>query len=119
MSVDYATNPSTFDKRLTIFAEKVVFDEYNNPKSLWHPFAVVMAAIEPMVGREYWQAAQSQSEGSFRITMRFRKGITDRIRFKYEGDEGVRWFEAKSPPINIREHNQYLEIMCKEVVAND
>lgn len=119
MAVDYASNPAVFDKRVTLLKEYIVYDEMNNPQSKWHPFAVVMVAIEALTGREYWQAAQSQSEGSARITMRYRKGINDRIRILYESEDGNTVFEPKSPPVNIKEHNQYYEIMCRELSAND
>lgn len=119
MAVDYATNPAVFDKRMTLLKEFIVYDAFNNPRSVWHPFAVLMVAIEALTGREYWQAAQSQSESSVRITMRYRQGINDRIRLRYESEDGVSVYEPKSPPVNVREHNQYIEIMCRELSAND
>lgn len=118
MAVDYSTNPAVFDKQVTLFREYTVFDEMNNPRSEWHPFAVVMVAIEALTGREYWLASQSQGEGSVRVTMRYRKGITDRIRIKYESEDGPVMLEPKSPPVNIREQNKYYEIMCREL-SND
>lgn len=119
MAVDYATNPAVFDKEVTILKEVIVHDDFHSPRSRWHPFAKVRVALEPLTGREYWVASQSQSEGSIRITMRYRKGITDRVRFLYESEDGSVVFEVKSPPINIREQNQYLEIMCRELSDHD
>lgn len=119
MAVDYSTNPAVLDKEVTILKEHIVYDEFHNPKSVWHPFARVRVALEPLTGREYWVASQSQSEGSVRISMRYRKGIDDRVRFVYDSEDGRVVFEVKSPPINIREQNRYLEIMCRELSEHD
>ena len=118
MAVDYATNPAVFDKQVTILKEHTLLDEMNNPRSVWHPFARVAAAVEPISGREYWQAAQSQGEAAVRIVIRYRSGITDRMHLRYESEDGPVIFEMKSPPINYREQNKYLELMCREYSAN-
>ena len=118
MAVDYAINPAVFDKEVTILKEYTVFDETNTPQSKWHPFAKVRASIEPLSGREYWQAAQAQGEASIRIIIRYRKGITDRMHFRYDSEDGSVVYEMKSPPINCREQNMYLELMCKELSTN-
>ena len=116
--VDYAVNPAVFDKEITILKEYTVLDESNTPQSKWHPFAKVRASIDPLSGREYWQAAQAQGEASVRILIRYRKGITDRMHFRYDGEDGTVIYEMKSPPINYREQNIYLELMCKELSTN-
>lgn len=116
MSVDYRTNPAVFDKIVTILEQRMIRDSYNNARSVWHPFAVVRASLEPLTGREYWTASMSQAEGTIRVVMRYRKGITDQMRFKYESDDGVTILEVKSPPINVLEQNQFLEIMCRELM---
>ena len=113
MPVDYETNPAVFNKQLVVLKEHILRDEYGAPRSFWHPFAVVMASIEPLSGREYWQASQSQSEATVRITIRYRAGIDDRIRLRYEGPEGPVVYEMRSPPINLLEKNRYLQLMCR------
>lgn len=115
MAVDYRTNPAVFDKVVTILAQRQVRDEFNNSRSVWHPWAVVRASLEPLTGREYWQASQSQQVGSIRLVMRYRKGINDQMRFKYESNDGPIILEVKSPPINVLMQNQFLEIMCREL----
>lgn len=115
MAVDYKTNPAVFDKIVTIYEQRMIRDSYNNARSVWHPFAVVRASLEPLTGREYWTASMSQAEGTIRVVMRYRKGITDQMRFKYVSDDGPVVLEVKSPPINVLEQNQYLEIMCREL----
>lgn len=116
MAVDYASNPAVFDKRVTILRQVQIRDSYNNSRSAWHPFAVVMASLEPLTGREYWVASQSQAEGTIKLVMRYRKGINDQMRFRFETEDGVKTLEVKSPPINVLEQNQYLIIMCRELI---
>lgn len=116
MAVDYRTNPAVFDKIVTILRQEQIYDSYNSARSVWHPFAVVRASLEPLTGREFWIASQSQAEGTVRVVMRYRKGITDQMRFRYDSDDGEVTLEVKSPPINILEQNMYLEIMCRELM---
>lgn len=115
MSVDYKSNPAVFDKFVTILQQHMIRDAFNNARAVWHPFAIVRASLEPLTGREYWTASMSQAEGTIRVVMRYRKGITDQMRFKYESENGTKILEVKSPPINVLEQNQYLEIMCREL----
>lgn len=119
MATDFIENPGVLDKRVTILREHIVYDEFNSPQSRWHPVAKVWSSIEPISGREYWNAAQSQGEASVRIVIRFRPDVSSRMRVKYEGENGVKVFELSSPPINYREQNQFLELMCKERATND
>lgn len=119
MATDFIDNPAVLDKRVTLYKEVMILDALNTPQSKWHPVAKVWASIEPISGREYFQAAQSQSEASVRIVIRYRKGITDRMRLKYYSEDGETLFELKSPPINYREQNKFLELMCKEKSTND
>lgn len=114
MPVDYKTNPAVFDKEVTILAQVQVQDSYGSSRSVWHPFAKARVSLEPLTGREYWRASMSQSEGTIRLVMRYRKGITDQMRFQYDSDDGPIVLEVKSPPINVLERNEYLEIMCRE-----
>lgn len=119
MTVDYATNPAVFNKQVVILTEKIVFDEYQTPRSFWHPLAKVMASIEPLSGREYWQASQAQAEATVRVIIRYRDGITDRTRLRYEGVDGVTIYELRSPPINYLESNRFLLLMCRELSGNN
>lgn len=119
MATDFLYNSAVFDKRVTLIKEVIVRDDLNTPQSKWHPVAKVWASIEPISGREYWSAAQSNSESSVRIVIRYRQGITSRMRVKYESEDGTVVYETSSPPINYREQNEYLELMCKEKSTND
>ena len=118
MPTDFINNPAALDKLVVLIKEVTVQDEFNVSQSRWHPYAKVWASIEPISGREYWNAAQSQSEASVRIVIRYRDGVTSRTRVRYESEDGIVDFELKSPPINYREQNQFLELMCREKSVN-
>lgn len=119
MAVDYSTNPAVFNKQVTLLKEYIIPDKYGTPQSVWHPFAVVMVSIEPLSGREYWQASQSQSEATVKIMLRYRHGIDDRTRLSYERSGKKVTYEIKSPPIDILEEHKYLQLMCKELSKRD
>jgi len=46
----------------------------------WTTYATVWGAIEPIRGREFWDASKVNSEVTARITIRYRSGITSMMR---------------------------------------
>jgi SPP1 family predicted phage head-tail adaptor len=75
----------------------------------------VWGSIEPLTGREYIQAQQSESSVSHKIrTEQLPQNLgpaNPRMRLKF----GDRTFEALSV-VNVEERNRELEWMCVEVV---
>jgi SPP1 family predicted phage head-tail adaptor len=67
------------------------------------------AAIEPLRGREYFQAAAAQSEVDTMITMRYRSGVKTRMRVNYAG----RHFDIQAVK-DIQLRGRELQIMAKE-----
>jgi SPP1 family predicted phage head-tail adaptor len=83
----------------------------------WVAFASnVAASVEPISGKEYFEAQQTQSEVTHKIRIRFKSGITSAMRVNFKG----RIFAMTSPPINWEERNRDMMLMCSEVtpVAN-
>lgn len=80
----------------------------------WATLATVWAAIEPLTGREFFQAQQVQAEVSHKITMRHYTGITispkDRLLY------GTRVFRIESM-LNVEERSIELVLMCREEVS--
>ena len=74
-------------------------------------FATVWASIEPLSGRELFQAQQVQAEVTHRVRMRYLAGVTA----KMTGLFGTREFQILSV-INPEERNRELVLMCKEQV---
>lgn len=78
----------------------------------WADTATVRAAVEPLVGREYWAAQQVNAERTVKFHIWYRSGVTPKMRVSYDS----RTFDIKSV-INVNERNRELVLMCEEVVS--
>lgn len=105
-------NPGLLNKRISISGKSKTKSSYGGYVEDWVEIAMVWANIKPLRGRELFQAKQVQAEIETKITIRYRTGIKSDMRVTY----GDRTFQIVAPPINVDEKNQYLEILCKEVV---
>lgn len=85
-------------------------DADGRPAGSWQDVATVWAAVEPLRGREFWEAAAQQSEVTIRVRIRYRAGITAAMRVKF----GDRLLEIVHS-INVDERNRELHLMCREV----
>ena len=117
--IDYASNPSVFNRRVYLLKSHSFRGESGEIRTIWHPFATVMAAIEPMSSRERWKVMQAQSEATVRIVIRFVYGVDGRTRVLYKAAEGDRTFQLVGPPINYHDEGNFLELMCKEYPDNE
>lgn len=50
----------------------------------------------------------------YRIVIRYREGVNPEVRVMYQG----RVFEQVVPPLDIYMRHQYLQLTCKELLAN-
>lgn len=75
----------------------------------------VCASIEPFSARIRDGIAEKVAEVEFRITVRYRDGISVRDRIVYQG----RIFEQTLPPFDINEQHQFLQLTCKEKVVTN
>lgn len=117
MAYDYETNPGALNKRILLLREHVRIDDYGSPVSYWHPFKYVYASIEPLTGREYWQAQQAHDEATIKIIMRYSSDINGRLRVQYTTNTNTVEYEMKSPIINVQTNDSYLVLMCREFLA--
>ena len=101
---------------------RITFQKFNGEKdsfgdplqaddSNWTSVATVWAAIDPLSGREFYAAQQSQSEVTHNIRCRYRAGLNTAMRILY----GSRKFSIVSI-IDWEERHQSLLIKCKELV---
>lgn len=72
----------------------------------------VWASVEPTRGREYQEAQRIRPELTYKVTMRYHKGITPDMLLKFKD----RYFQIISV-INIMEKNEMLEIICIEKIC--
>ncbi len=75
--------------------------------------ASMWASIEPVRGRQYYDAKKLRDEAAYKVTVRYRKGVTREMRIRFKD----RTFEIKDI-INPYESNQFLELMCAEKVQH-
>lgn len=79
------------------------------PTGAWSTVATVWASIEPLQGRELVAAMAAQSELTHRVTLRYRSGITTKMRVSYGG----RFFNIHAVR-NSEERNQVMFLDCTE-----
>jgi SPP1 family predicted phage head-tail adaptor len=103
-------NPGKLRHRITIQQESETSDSMGGNTIMWNDVATVWASINPLSGKEYYDAEQVQSEVSHKIRIRYRSGITSDMRIDFKG----RIFKIVSPPINWEERDREMMLMCRE-----
>ena len=71
----------------------------------------IHASVEPLRGREYFQAQQMQNETTFRIRMRWFPQVKSTMRVRF----GSRILDIVAI-IDPEERHRELQLMCKEGV---
>ena len=107
-------NPGLLNKRVTFLKDSTAQNSLGESIGEPENIATVWARVEPLQGRELYQALQVHSEAQTKLTVRFRRDIKPSLKVKY----GERVLQIISPPINVNEQNRFLEILCKEVDSN-
>lgn len=79
----------------------------------WGTYLTVWASVEPLTGRELFAAQQVNSEVNVRIRMRYREGITHRMRVSFQG----RIYDIVAV-IDREERHVELELLCTEGASN-
>lgn len=106
-------NPGHLRHRVIIQQPVETKDHLKRPSTDWADFATVWAAVEPLRGREFMLAQNTNSELTVRIRIRYLPGVTNAMRVKY----GDRIFNIQSPPIDVDERHREIHLMCTEVNA--
>lgn len=87
-------------------------DSEGVPVEVWTDVArSVAASLEPLKGREYYQAAAMTAENGIPVTIRYRPGITAALRVRF----GTRILNIRNV-IDPEERHIKLILMCEEVV---
>lgn len=74
------------------------------------------AAVEPLNGRELWNAVQMQADITHKITLRYRPDVTPGADLR--AVMGDRVFHFAGPLRNIGERNEWWEVLAVEQVTN-
>lgn len=108
-------DPGKMRHRITIQRFDGALDSYGDPQwrddANWEDVATVWAAIDPVIGREFYAVEQSQSEVTHNIRCRYRPGVETAMRICF----GARRFAIVSC-IDWEERHESLLIKCKELV---
>ncbi|MBN8727591.1 MAG: phage head closure protein [Xanthomonadales bacterium] len=64
-----------------------IVNEYGEQETVWQTYASPFARVDPLVGREYFAAQQTQSENSVKFTLRWRDDVKPSDRILYRGAE--------------------------------
>ena len=108
-------DPGKMRHRITFQRFSGALDDFGDPLQMdddnWADVATTWAAIDPISGREFYAAEQSQSEVSHKIRCRYRTGLDTAMRIAY----GKRRFKIISL-IDWEERHESLLLMCKEVL---
>jgi SPP1 family predicted phage head-tail adaptor len=105
------------DLRHTITFQQLTVsnDTWGKSVPTWTDEVTTRAAIWPMRGTERIEAMKLDNELTHKIRVRYRPGITAKMRIKFRRKSVTRYFNIRSI-LNPDERNIYLEIMATEEV---
>lgn len=83
---------------------------YGELIATWSTLATVWGSVEPIRGREFFEAEQVQSEISTRVRIRYYDGITAQMRVLF----GSRKLQILAV-IDVNERHKEMQLMCKEM----
>ena len=98
-------------QRITVQQRSQSRDSYGATKKGWTHFATCWAAVEPLSGKEFWNAQQINAEITTRVRIRYREGIKPTMRILF----GSHILEIKAIT-NPEEAKRELQILCGEKV---
>lgn len=102
-----------FSERVTLEARSATRAPNGEELLSWAPIATVWARVEPLRGREWFAGGQMQSAVDYRITIRYRSGITREQRIVWQGLP----LDVVSV-IDVNARRETLELMCISGVRN-
>ena len=100
-------NIGTLDKRISIVEMKEQKNEYNLLETKPNVLLNCWARIEPLRGREYFEALKIKTTDYVKITIRYRSNITDNMFVRYHNV----LFEIQNIIDPYMRHEK-LELMC-------
>ena len=104
--------PSTMRSR-TEFLQRKVTVEHGISKERWEAIFTCWCAVEPLSGREFWEAAAINRENEVRFTIRYRKDVTAEMRIRLDGTV----YDITSI-LDKNNRHEALEILARSVTAD-
>lgn len=81
---------------------------------VWSTFAEVWASVEPLQGREYWNAQQTQSDITHKVRMRWLEGVDSKMQIVWLTNGSTALYMKEKPRQVIEGKKIELEVMCGE-----
>lgn len=106
-------NPGKLRHRITFQERTTTQDSYGQPLLTWTDVATVWGAVEPLNGRELMAAEAVQSEITHQVVIRYRPGITAKMRVLY----GTRVFDIQNV-LDENERHRMLTLLCLEGLSD-
>lgn len=101
-------NPGQLKQKVEISRLVQGQDEIGQPINEWVTVCTPRAAVEPLVGREYFAAGGAQAETTTRIRIRYRPGITSADKVTHDGTT----YNINSV-IDYKSAHRELVLMCR------
>lgn len=100
------------NQRVTIQSASRVVDAGGGNALTWADVATVWARVMPIIGREQIEAGALQGVTTYRVTIRWRTGITHSVRLLW----GSKYLNVRSI-ISPTERSFFIEMVCDDGVA--
>lgn len=81
----------------------------------WETVLKLWAKAIPLRGREFFAAAQTQTEITTRFRIRYRVGIDPTMRVVWKGA----FYAIKAPPAEVDGGREWIDLMCKAGPADE
>jgi len=96
--------------QVTIQTRTDIRDGKGTAVETWSDVTTVWGSIEPLQGKEYYDAHRENADITHRARIRYRPGVTRENRLLY----GSRIFDIEAV-LNPDERNRELTLLCREV----
>lgn len=101
-------NIGKLDCRVTIQQKSSSLNALGEEVAVWTDLATVWAQVNPLRGKEFFAARETQSSAEVRFYMRFRSDITELMRLVWGGVN----HDIVAKPMNVNGQSVLLEIMA-------
>lgn len=95
------------------FLQRTVTVVHGISKERWETAFTCWCAVEPLTGREFWEAAAVNRENEVRFTIRYRRDVSPEMRIRLAGVV----YDITSV-LDKNNRHEALEIMARSVTAD-
>jgi SPP1 family predicted phage head-tail adaptor len=96
---------------ITFLAPATALDDYGAPVGGYDEVFTARANYQPVIGREFYESRQMQSEVEVKFTIRYRSGVLPNYLIRHRGID----YEIVGPPIDVDGRGRELLCYCKKV----